>query len=97
MTYEKFLKVVLSLQKQDAQYSILYKNGVDLIEFTELYHIIIDALIEEIYGKEGLDWFGWFCYENKFGQGGLEAFDENKNRICYSHESLWQFLESLKS
>ena len=97
MTYENFLKVVLNLQKQNRVHSELYKNGVNVIDFTEPYHVIIDILIEEVYGKEGIDWFSWFCYENNFGQGGLEAFDQDKNRICYSHETLWNHLESLKN
>jgi hypothetical protein len=52
--------------------------------------------MKEIYGEEGVDWFSWFCYENDYGQGGLEAWDENKNPICYSFESLWEYLEKLR-
>jgi hypothetical protein len=96
MTYENFLKVILQLQKQDRIIDNLYKNNVDLIEFVDPYHVIISTLIEEIYGEEGIDWFSWFCYENDFGTKGLEAWDENKNPICYSHETLWQYLEELK-
>jgi len=93
MTYENFLKLTLGLQKQDRIIDELYKHKVDLIEFADPYHQIISTLIREIYGEQGLDWFSWFCYENDYGQGGLEAWDEDKNPICYSHESLWQFLE----
>jgi hypothetical protein len=96
MTYENFLKVILQLQKQDRIIDNLYKNNVDLIEFVDPYHGIIQTLMKEIYGEEGVDWFNWFCYENDFGTKGLEAWDENKNRICYSHETLWQYLETLK-
>lgn len=95
MTYENFLKVTLSLQKEGRVISDLYKLNIDLIEFVDPYHKIICTLIEEIYGTNGLDWFNWFCWENDFGQKGLEAFD-NGNRICYSHESLWDFLETIK-
>ena len=97
MTYERFLKITLSLQKQDRIMDELYKNNVDLIEFVDPYHTIISQLIEEIYGKEGLDWFSWFCYENEFGTKGVQAWDENKNPICYSHESLWVYLEKLNT
>jgi len=96
MTYEDFLKVTLQLQKQDRLISDVYKLNVDLFEFVDPYHQIISTLIKEIYGEQGLDWFGWFCYENDFGQGGLEAWDENEKPICYSHESLWEYLESLR-
>ena len=96
MTYERFLKVTLSIKKQDEVISDLYKQKVDLIDFVDPYHVIILELIQEIYGEEGYDWWSWFCYENDFGQKGLEAFDENKNPICYSFESLWEFLENMK-
>ena len=117
MTYERFLKVILSLQKEDRTISTLYKNGVDLINFVEPYHNIITELIKEIYGEEGYEWFSWYCYESDFGQkdwstaplykmkedGTSEliheegearfgAYDEEGNPICYSHESLWEYL-----
>ena len=97
MTYETFLKLVLGLQKQDRIVDELYKKKIDIIDFVDPYHRFISLLLKEIYGEEGYDWFSWFCYENEFGQKGLEAFDENKNRICYSHESLWELLESMKN
>ena len=96
MIYENFLKIILELQKQERIVDNLYKNNVDLLEFIDPYHGLIHLLIKEIYGEEGVDWFSWFCYENDYGQGTLEAWDENKNRICYSHESLWEFLEELR-
>lgn len=96
MTYERFLKITLVLKRQDEIINRLYKNKVDLIDFVDPYHEIVTELIKEVYGEEGYDWFSWFCYENDFGSGTLEAWDENKNRICYSHESLWEYLEKKK-
>ena len=96
MTYETFLKLTLELQKQERIVDDLYKNKIDLLEFIDPYHGLIHLLIKEIYGEEGVDWWSWFCYENDYGQKGLEAWDENKNRICYSLESLWEFLEELR-
>jgi hypothetical protein len=94
MKYESFLKLTLGLQKQERVVNELYKKKIDIIDFVDPYHGFITLLLTEIYGEEGYDWFSWFCYENEFGQKGLEAWDENKNRICYSHESLWQYLET---
>ena len=93
MEYSRFLKVTLALQKENRVVNSLYNNGLDIINFLDPYHMIISELIKEIYGDEGHDWWFWFCYENDFGQGGLEAKDKNGNLICYSHESLWEFLE----
>jgi hypothetical protein len=97
MTYENFLKVILQLQKQDLIIDNLYKDKVNLVDFVDPYHGIIDTLIKEIYGEQGADWFSWFCYEADYGQKGVGAWDENNNPICYSHESLWEYLEELKN
>ena len=96
MTYENFLKITLELQKQERIVDNLYKNNVDLLEFIDPYHGLIHLLIKEIYGEEGVDWWSWFCYENDFGQKGLEAWDADKNPICYDLKSLWEFLEANK-
>jgi hypothetical protein len=96
MTYETFLKLTLELQRQERIVDDLYKNKIDLLEFIDPYHGLIHLLMKEIYGEEGVDWWSWFCYENDYGEKGLEAWDENKNRICHSLESLWEFLEELR-
>lgn len=105
MEYEEFLKVALGLQQEGRVVSDLYDRKVDLIEFSDQYHAIISTLIKSIYGEKGLDWFQWFCYENDFGQKtwtgkdgepGHAATDENGEPICYSFESLWEFLEGME-
>ena len=96
MTYETFLEITLELQKQERIVDNLYKNNVDLLEFIDPYHGLIHLLIKEIYGEEGVDWFSWFCYENDYGEKGLEAWDKDGTPICYSLESLWEYLEKLR-
>jgi hypothetical protein len=84
MTYENFLKVGLQLQKQDRIINNLYTNSVDLIEFVDPYHDIINTLIKEIYGDEGVDWFSWFCYESEFGQkdwSTAPSYEKNEEGI----------------
>jgi hypothetical protein len=118
MTYERFLKVVLGLQKAGRDIQKANKLKIDLYDFIDPYHAIITELIMDIYGEEGYDWFSWFCYESDFGQkdwskypsyktndkGEIEieyedeevrfgAYDEEGNPICYSIESLYQYLE----
>jgi hypothetical protein len=44
MTYERFLKVTLSIKKQDEVTSDLYKQNVDLLDFVGPYHEIISEL-----------------------------------------------------
>lgn len=94
MTYERFLKVILTLQKQNKVVNKAYKIGFDIMDFTDSYHGVINELIKECYGEDGFNWWDWYCWENNFGQKGFGAWDENQNPICYSHESLWEYLES---
>jgi hypothetical protein len=105
MEYGEFLKVILGLQQESRVVSDLYDRKVDLIEFVDSYHTIISTLLKSIYGEKGLDWLQWFCYENDFGQKPCTgedgepthcATDENGNPICYSFESLWEFLEGME-
>ena len=97
MKYETFAHITMQLQKQEQVINNLYKNNVDLLEFVDPYHQVISTLLEEVYGKEGLDLWSWFCYENDFGLGELEAWDADKKPICYDLKSLWEFLESLRT
>ena len=93
MTYESFLRVIKGLKKAEKDSNDAYKLNIDLLDFVDPYNIVITELIKEIYGAEGYDWLSWFCYENDFGQGKLQAWDKDKNLICYSLESLHQYLE----
>jgi hypothetical protein len=97
MTYENFLKVILGLKAEHERLDKLYQLGFDLINFSDPYNTIIHALLLEVYGEQGCDWISWFCYENDFGQKGLGAWDENKNPICHSFKSLWEYAEKLRT
>ena len=92
MKYERFEKIVLELQEQDKVLTQLNNHNIDLANFIDPYFIIINELIQEVYGDEGYDWFSWFCWENNFGEGDLDAYDGDEP-ICYSVSSLWQYLE----
>lgn len=92
MTKKRFNKIILHLQKQDLVLDMAHDIKIDLLDFVDSYHIIINELIKEVYGKKGYEWFSWYCYDNKFGSGGLTAHHRGK-RICYSHDTLWEYLE----
>ncbi len=96
MTLEKFTEIINILKEESDRLTELYQMKVDLIEFVNPYHSIIETLIREIYGGEGIDWFSWFCYERDFGDKEVGAWDEDGNPICYDIESLWNYLEEIK-
>ena len=93
MNLETFTRIIETLQRESETIGDLYQKKVDLIEFVDPYHSVITLLITEIYGEEGHDWFSWFCYENDFGKGSLEAWDENGKPFCQDVKSLWEYLE----
>jgi len=68
MTYERFLKITLSLQKESRRLDDLNKLGVNLNDFVDPYHSMVDELMKEVYGDEGWEWWSWFCWESDFGQ-----------------------------
>lgn len=68
MTYERFLKITLGLQVESDRNNNLYKLGVDLINFIDPYHKMINELMCEVYGEDGYDWWSWFCWEADFGR-----------------------------
>lgn len=82
------------LQKEHGVIKEAYELGVDMINFVDPYHEIISELIREIYGEGGYDWWSWYCFENDFGNRGLEAHDSDGQPICYDTKSLWEYLES---
>ena len=95
MTYERFLKIIMTLKNQDERIDNLYQNKVDLIDFVDPYQSVITELIKEVYGEDGYDWFSWFCYDNEYGhkvfdtsipryrrnESGEMALIEEKDRI----------------
>jgi hypothetical protein len=92
MTLETFKKIIESLQSNIDRERSLYKLGLDLINFTESYDVIISLLFKEIYGTTGNEWIEWYCYENDFGRGKLKAYDGNIE-IMKSVDELWKYLE----
>lgn len=95
MTYERFLKITLGLQAESDRSDKLYKLGVDLIDYVDPYHKIINELMREVYGEEGYEWWSWFCWESDFGRKDWSAvpkYRKDKNgelNLEYDHQPQW--------
>lgn len=68
MKYENFLEVIMTQRKMEQQVQKAYKLKIDLLDFVDGYSKITETLLNEIYTKEGYDWYSWFCYESDYGQ-----------------------------
>jgi hypothetical protein len=67
MTYENFLKVILTQKKMEEQVDAAYKLKIDLVDFVDDYYKMVQVLVKEVYGEEGWEWYSWFCWDNDYG------------------------------
>ena len=97
---ENFIKMLSILQstiERSEELNRLFK--LDLIEYDENYHKVIDILFASIFNESQLDWFNWWLYERVPPTGGkiLEAFDETGKEIIFvTSDQLYDFLMTLK-
>ena len=91
MDYEKFKNIIESLEKVGERSHSIYKLGVNLMDYEELYHNIITSLLNSVFDKEGKDWIDWYLYERVgFTNKVNLATDKDGKEICYDIPSLWE-------
>jgi hypothetical protein len=94
MKYEDFEKVINSLKLISKRTSILYEQGVDVIEYEDIFHSTIKTLLSNIFDEESMDWIDWFCYDADFGEKDLKATDKDGNEICRNIKELYELLNT---
>jgi hypothetical protein len=77
-------------------------------KLSNLFYGVVNTSLSTHYDDDGIEWIYWFMYENDYGQKDWSktkpfsddekrvphgAVDENGEPICYSYESLWNYLE----
>jgi len=95
MKLESFAHLIKSLKDSSEKDREFYKLGLDLSNISDPYNQIITHLLRVYYGESGEDWISWFLYE-RVDDGESQAYDEEKNPICYDVESLWKFVEEIR-
>jgi hypothetical protein len=95
MKLESFAHLIKSLKDSSEKDREFYKLGLDLSNISDPYSQIITHLLRVYYGESGEDWISWFLYE-RVDDGESQAYDEEKNPICYDVESLWKFVEEIR-
>ena len=80
MEYKEFSEIIDRLKEYDSSVQKAHKVGIDVYDFSDGLHHIINILIKEVYGEEGADWFGWFCYESEYGdkdwnKGNIDSYE----------------------
>ena len=96
MKLEVFKEVIARLKRNHEKQDACYRVGIDLYELNDDLFTVVSMLIGTIYGKECLDTFDWWCYDNEWGTKGLEFTDHDGTPLCQTIEDLHHYLESSK-
>lgn len=92
ITIEQFRTVINNRKKQHDKLQQLYKLGIELTDYSDVYDESISVLFSSLFGKDGLDMIDWFCFDNKFGEGHFVVTDKKGNVIHYNIDSLYEYL-----
>jgi len=97
MKLEVFERIITQIEKQHERSSAAYGLGIDLLDFEDEYCGIITHLLKAYYGEAGEDWISWYLYERDSLSGDKnQAWDKDKNPICYDIPSLWKHVEEIR-
>jgi hypothetical protein len=90
MEYEDFELIVKKIREREDKIRSIGKLGIDLIDFDDEFHQVLNLLIKSIYGKEGLDWFSWFCNESEYGEkdwGKHDCYKMEEGKMVKIHDA----------
>jgi len=93
---EKFEKIIRTLEEIEVRGVILGSDlQLDFRSYDEKFYIIIDALLELNFGKEGYELISFYLYERINPDGSVnELMDENDNIVPLNTPAdLWELLK----
>jgi hypothetical protein len=97
MKYEEFNYIIMLYKKTSEEFSNLHDIGFDFFEgkykLSESFYNLVSKIFEIHYDDLGIDMINWFIFETNYGMNDLKAYDKDKNLICYSLESLYNYIE----
>lgn len=90
-----FLRLLKLISLIDKNIVVLEGLGIDLQDctLTKCLYEMFNLVIEDSYGKVGLDWVLWYVYE-KQANPALQAFDNDGNEIIKNDDELHVYLEA---
>jgi hypothetical protein len=99
MNYEQFKNLIESLRESSERTHTLNGLGINLMDYNDLNHHVIDILMKNVFDDDGLGWIDWYLYERMSFKGDvLAATDKHGQPICYDIPSLWETVkEHLKT
>jgi hypothetical protein len=95
MKRDTFMKCCERMKTASNNIDAVYKLNIDLHEFMDDEHWVVQHLWSVILTPEGYEWFSWFMYEKAYlyeFKDDMRAYDENKNEICQTLPDLYEYL-----
>ena len=94
MTLETFKQIVFLLKKDSERSDKLYKLGMDVINFNDELHGVINLLFKAHYSEEGEDMISWWLWEDtdKFLFDG----EGNQTHDLTKIEDIWKYVEEIR-
>lgn len=95
MKRDTFINCCKRMKISSTNVDAAYKINIDLHEFMDDEHWVVQHLWNTVLTPKGYDWFAWFMYEKAYLyklKKDMKAWDENKNEICQTIEDLYDFL-----
>jgi hypothetical protein len=96
MTKETFTNVIERLERSKHRGREMYRLGIDTMQYTEDYDLVIDALLTECFNQEQLEWINWYLWEResltkpgKYNKAWKKVGGK-KIEICHNIDSLYE-------
>ena len=94
MTFETFKQVIELLKIESEKIEKLYNLEIDLYNFVDIYHSIINMLLRSHYSCDGEDIISWWLYEDT--EKKLYDCDGNEINDLTNIEDLWKYVEEIR-
>lgn len=100
MTKAQFISILDTYKTINQIFSDLCDIGFDFFENKKFPLIHLNekqfhAFMSTRYNKEGVEWISWFMYDYNWGESNEPgAWDVDRNPICTSIESLYDYIEA---
>lgn len=96
MKLEVFELIITTLEKQSKKSFDVAELGIDLLNYEDGWVGAINLLLCVYYGMDAAKWIEWYLYDRNADSKEAQAWDENKNPICFDIPSLWKHVESMR-
>lgn len=94
MTRPKFEKFINDYRLVMDKNMSAMKLGIDLTDYEDDYHQMIENLGSHLFSEEGWEWIQWFALETDFQtrKEKYEAYDKDGSIICQDVDGLYDYL-----